>query len=446
VGAAVALLAVVEVQGLVQTVRSQTRLRERVVRTTHDAIVAALPRLAAALAPGGRDAWIRAADEGLRSSLAAEAEVFDASSGSRQLARPAPAPVEHTLSPSELRGVQAGSVLTVGPIVGRSVRLLSYVWLPSGSDAVLLRLSTAVPDLVEDLRERRQLLLGHALALVLLVIAAGLALFPSRTEPSAAPPEALDAYEEAMGRLRDRGEEMTRSHAAERRRMEDEIQDKEAMARAGELTAGIAHEVRNGLATILGYARLLERGASPEETAEAALRIREECETLETVVRRFMDFVKREDLELAAFDLGRLLSRVVARESRSHPGAEVATSDLAAVGTIVGDEELLERAFENLIRNAREAAGPGGHVAIDVARAGGAVAVHIADDGPGFPAGKKPRPFFTTKAGGLGLGLPLALKIVGLHHGAFELADRAPHGLEVTVRLPENGPPAGPPG
>jgi len=66
-----------------------------------------------------------------------------------------------------------------------------------------------------------------------------------------------------MERLRDRGEEMTQRHEAERQRMEDAIREKDALVRAGELTAGIAHEVRNGLGTILGYARMLERAPSP---------------------------------------------------------------------------------------------------------------------------------------------------------------------------------------
>jgi signal transduction histidine kinase len=104
----------------------------------------------------------------------------------------------------------------------------------------------------------------------------------------------------------------------------------------------------------------------------------------------------------------------------------------------VGDEELLERAFENVVRNAREAAGMGGHVWVDVARDGDDVVVEVADDGPGVPGSvdETLRPFFTTKKGGLGLGLPIALKIVELHHGRLMLAGRDPHGLRVTVRLP----------
>ena len=101
----------------------------------------------------------------------------------------------------------------------------------------------------------------------------------------------------------------------------------------------------------------------------------------------------------------------------------------------MGDEGLLERAFENLVRNAREAAGEDGHVWIRLTEGEGTVSVVIADDGPGLPADEREqlRPFRSTKTGGLGLGLPIALKIVRLHRGELTLADRTPRGLEVTV-------------
>jgi two-component system nitrogen regulation sensor histidine kinase GlnL len=201
----------------------------------------------------------------------------------------------------------------------------------------------------------------------------------------------------------------------------------------------MVHEVRNGLGTILGYARLLERG--PVNEGEAIGRhIREECETLEAVVRRFMDFVKRETLQMAAFDVVRTLNRVVARESRGRPGARVDLDTPEAL-EIVADEELLERAFENLVRNARDAAGERGRVQVRVVESADRVEVGVADDGPGIPPEKlrELRPFFTTKPGGMGLGLPIAYKIVHLHGGSLKLEPRQPRGLMVTVDLPRTG-------
>ena len=151
-------------------------------------------------------------------------------------------------------------------------------------------MSADAADLVADLRDRQGTFVTQALGL-LLVLATMALLAPARTEAAAAsPPVGLGAYEEAMGRLRARDEELARQHQLERRRMEGELRDNAPFVRAGELTVGIVHEIRNGLGTILGYARLVQSAGGPG--AEHAGGIVEECETLETVVRRFMEFVK----------------------------------------------------------------------------------------------------------------------------------------------------------
>jgi signal transduction histidine kinase len=425
------LLGLVEVQSVVQTVRAQSRMRDRVIRTLEGPVVATWPEIARTLRPGGEDAWQRGLEALLARSAASEAEMFDVN-GRLLAAVPAPAPVSHWPPALRLQSVLSGMNVTWGPVSGAQPRLLTYAAFPSGDGAVVLRLAAPVPELVEDLRERRTLLVGHGLVLVLLAVAAGLIMLPER--PSAHSAHGVEAYAEALGRLRDLGLALNQQHQVERDRLTGEMRDLEAMARAGELTAGIAHEVRNGLGTILGYARLLEQQASPDVT-EPARRIREECETLETVVRRFMAFVKRETLQRAAFDLRAMLRRVVARESASHPVGRV---DLVAPDEvrIVGDEELLERVFENVVRNACEAAGPRGHARVVVEPREGGVDVRVEDDGPGWPADVSDafRPFVSTKPGGLGLGLPMARKLVRLHGGDIRLGPRDP-GAWVEVSL-----------
>jgi signal transduction histidine kinase len=444
VGLALLVVGLVEIQSVLQSVRSQRRLRERVEGAVREAVLAALPRIGAALSGPGPDAWNEAARLALASSAAAEVEVFD-EAGHPLLSRPTVPPVGHWPRPAELEFLRSGRLLTLTAQSGPAARVLTYVPFTTNERRLLLRLSTPVPDLEEDLRERQRLVIGHLVALSVLLLAGALVLLSRGPSPESPAPRVIDAYEQAMVRLRERGQEMSRDHEAERRRMEGEIQDKEAMARAGELTAGMVHEVRNGLGTVLGYARIVERSAAGPELTEAGLRIREECETLETVVRRFMDFVKRETLNVSPFDLGRLLSRVVAREFRSQPGVSVSFLGAEDAGSLVGDEELLERGFENLVRNAGEAAGVGGHVWVEIAREPLAAVVTIADDGPGMPRERREqiRPFFTTgKAGGLGLGLPIAVKVVRLHGGQLVLDERPPRGLKVTVTLPLPGAPA----
>lgn len=427
------LLGLVEVQGVVQTVRAQTRLRERVIRTLEAPVVATWPEIARVFRPGGADAWRRGLETLLARSSASEAELLDLD-GRVLAAHPGPAPVEHWPSAERVQSIASGMIVSWGPVAGAQPRLLTYAGFPSGNGVVVLRLAAPVPELVEDMKERRELLVGHGLVLLLLALAAGLMLMPESPPPPAA--RGVEAYAEALGRLRDLGQALSQAHRVEKDRLTGEMRDMEAMARAGELTAGIAHEVRNGLGTILGYARLLEQPGNPAAVVDAARGIRAECETQETIVRAFMDFVRRETLQVVRFDVGRLLERVAAREQTRRPGASVELRGVAAL-RYDGDEELLERAFENLVRNAREAAGERGHVAVEGGADSERLRVAVSDDGPGLPPGTDVvRPFVSMRPGGLGLGLPIAIKIVTLHGGVVRLGSNHPRGARVEVDLP----------
>jgi signal transduction histidine kinase len=426
-GLAILALGALDVAGLLLSLRAHNRLRDRTLLQTREHVLEGWPRILASLRSSPAGEFDRVVRHAVSTGLASEAEVFSLE-GKRLLSFPVEAPASHWPTPTEIEQAASGNVLTFGPLPP-SLRVLSYVPVTAvpGARPVLVRLATDVPELIEDLRERRLQIMGHGATLLLLVLAGAMIAVPTQGErDSAVSPSALLAYEEAMGRLRDRGQDL-----------EEQMQDKEALARAGELTAGMAHELRNGLGTILGYARLLERGELPAEATDAGRSVREECETLEGIIRRFMDYVKHETLNPATFDLRRMLSRVASRETRGGAGADVelAGGDL---GTLFGDEGLLERAFENLVRNAREAAGGSGHVRIDVSRRDAQVIVAVRDDGPGMPDEVKNglRPFFTTKSGGLGLGLALTLKLVRMHGGSLVLSDRAPRGLQVSVVLP----------
>ncbi len=338
------------------------------------------------------------------------------------LARPEGPRPDHALSVFQQRALARGEVVTVGPLAGPDgPRLLSYVAL-DGNEGVLVRVSSAVPDMAAQAAGQRRELGRHVASLAVLFLGLLLVLLPGRADT--APERRSEAYEEAMARLGRQGEERSR----ELERLRESVADREVMARAGELSAGMAHELRNGLGTILGYARLAQQ--DPAAAAEAADRIRDECAVLERVIKRFAEFVKDERLEVSRFDLRRLAERVVARETQARPGSDVEVGPGAEL-FVWGDEDLLERALENLVRNAREAAGPSGHVAVRWRRQDAQVLLIVEDDGPGLPEPTRAqlRPFFTTKPGGLGLGLPLVTKIAALHRGGLELLDRRPTGL-----------------
>jgi signal transduction histidine kinase len=429
-GVALLAFSLLQVQTLFHVLQTGARLRNRVIEASRERAGAALPELRRRLEIGGTAGWSGALRRAHAATQAAEVELLDAD-GATMLSYPSAAPVgDRPAAP----GARAGSVWTVGPVgEGESARILHYATLSVQGRPLVVRIAAPAGELEQDRRERRRLLWAHGTAVTLLVLVGGLLLVPrvSSRRPAG---DALEAYEEAMARLQSR----SLQRHAELQRLGEELRDKSALARVGELAGGIAHEMRNGLGTILGYARLIERGG---DAGSAAAGILEECETLEAVIGRFVEFVRDEKLHPTDVDLGRMLSRVLAREGRSRPIRETSL-EVASLGRQKVDEDLLERAFENLVRNALEAAGPGGRVAVRGERGPGGVDVWIEDDGPGMTRSgiDVSRPFASTKVGGLGLGLPLALKIVQLHGGELTLVDRSPSGLAVRVHLPDRDP------
>ena len=414
--------------------RAHARLRARTLGGLRQSALQARPRLAVLIAPGTEEASRRAIAAVVEAGLAASAEAF-LLDGTRVAAVAGAGSSRHWPTDVEMQRLRDGQVVTATQLAGVPPRVFAYLVFPTARAPVLLRLAGDASDLVADLRDRQETFVTQAIGLVLVLATVAL-VAPPRAEPaSASPPVGLIAYEEAMERLKARDEEMSRQHEVERSRMEGELRHQEPFVRAGELTVGIVHEIRNGLGTIVGYARLIERAEGGG--GEHARFILEECETLETVVRRFMEFVKDESLRPEDFDLGRLLARVAARESRGRASPAIAVPR-GETGAFHGDEDLLERVFENLVRNALDAAGPSGHVWIDAERRADAVVVTVSDDGPGMPPELRAslRPFVTTKPGGLGLGIAIAVKIVKLHRGELVFADRRPRGLSVIVTLP----------
>ncbi|MCU0243041.1 MAG: HAMP domain-containing histidine kinase [Vicinamibacteria bacterium] len=436
----------IEIQMIVSIASTRARLKEQRTDFVRDAVARVDAGLLARLGAAEPAAVAEAPGELARalSSRGGEVEIF-AARGQRLSAYPQRAPIEHWPAADEMRELQSKSWLTIGPWPGAPPRILTYLRLSAREPGVIVRVAMPAPESSDDLRQDRDILIGQAAVLILLIIIAALMLLSFREaqgSQGATESRAFAVYEAAMSQLKEHGSEQAQRHQAERRRLEDLMRDKEAMARAGELTAGMVHELRNGLGTVLANARLIEgeRQASPA-TVEAAGAIRGECAHLESVIRRFMDFISSETLQYAEFDLARLLTRVVARECHAHAGADTRIAGAEAC-RVNGDEALLERAFENLIRNAREAAGSHGHVRVAASRTDDHDAiVTIEDDGPGLPEDLRAeiKPFRTTKPQGLGLGLAIAYKMIQLHQGRLSFHDCSPHGLKVVVRLPRAG-------
>src|SRR6185295_10516185 len=137
--------------------------------------------------------------------------------------------------------------------------------------------------------------------------------------------------------------------------LEEQLRLKDSLATVGELTAGIAHEFRNGLATIQGYSKLLDLNALPDAYRAYVQGIRAETESLSQVVTNFLNFARPAQLTLSRLDLHAICERAaedVRGEARTL-GGDVAVR--GQFGPVEGDEVLLRQAFSNLLRNALEA-------------------------------------------------------------------------------------------
>ena len=229
--------------------------------------------------------------------------------------------------------------------------------------------------------------------------------------------------------------------------LEEQLRLKDSLARLGELTAGIAHEFRNGLATIHGYSRLLDLDRVPDDFRPYVQGIREETEALRQVVINFLNFAKPAELALTPVALRGIAERAaeeVRPEVTTRGGAVRVSGDFSVVQ---GDEVLLRQAFSNLCRNALEAcveAAVPPRITIDgvVDAAQKTQVMTVTDNGPGVNANvtaRMFRPFFTTRKAGTGLGLSLVQKIIVTHNGRVTAANAEDGGARITVTLPLPG-------
>ncbi len=228
--------------------------------------------------------------------------------------------------------------------------------------------------------------------------------------------------------------------------MEEQLRLKEALARLGEMTAGIAHEFRNGLATIHGYSRLMPAEALPEPFRPYVAAIRAEAEALGRVVTNFLTFARPDSVHFFPVDLASVVARVVDDARHLHPDATIDVD--GHLPMVAGDEVLLRQLVMNLVRNGLEAcAGVGrpGAILIEAQRDDVAQVCRLVvhDGGPGVEPGLRDRvfqPFFTARPGGTGLGLAIVQKVAVMHNGRATIeASTRLSGAAVRVTLPLEG-------
>ena len=219
------------------------------------------------------------------------------------------------------------------------------------------------------------------------------------------------------------------------RSLEARVQEMTTLAQLGEISAGIAHEFRSSLSTILGYMKLARRGGV-DAVVEGRLQSAEkEAALLLAAVERLLAFARPVQLNAEAVDLRELIAEQTRQLADHQPDVAFRVDGPRVV--IDGDRVLLARAFENLLRNAADAVrqkGERGSVRVTLADA--PPTVTIADDGVGFDPADTARlflPFQSNKPNGFGMGLPLAKKIVLLHGGTLRLQGEPGKGAVATV-------------
>ncbi|HET9785104.1 MAG TPA: ATP-binding protein [Terriglobales bacterium] len=226
--------------------------------------------------------------------------------------------------------------------------------------------------------------------------------------------------------------------------LEEELHRRQNLSSLGEMAAGIAHEFKNGLATISGYGQMLR--ASPDADVRAKVgKILEQVSQLNTMASEFLTFARPLSIQAERVDLDALV-RQSAEALRVQTDALQPALKVTIEGTfppVAGDAMLLSSALMNLLRNAAEAIAQTGRPGVvrisGGARSGEQVRLRFTDDGPGVAPEVVDKifiPFFTTKSSGAGLGLALAHKIITAHHGSLLLADAAPGHTVFEVRLP----------
>ncbi|MGD0577456.1 MAG: ATP-binding protein [Bryobacteraceae bacterium] len=226
------------------------------------------------------------------------------------------------------------------------------------------------------------------------------------------------------------------------REAEASVRRGERLAALGQLSAGLAHELRNPLSTIRTSAELLVKRleGSGSVAQELADYIASEVDRTNLLVTRFLEFARPLQLRLAELDVHALLDEAIQNFQRQDPSRSISVHRAydPSVPAVEGDATLLERVFFNLIQNAADASPAEGVVTVKTRALDSAIEIAVIDRGSGILPEHREQvfnPFFTTKPSGVGLGLPIAAKIVDEHGGRLEVQSESGQGAAFVVRL-----------
>lgn len=231
-----------------------------------------------------------------------------------------------------------------------------------------------------------------------------------------------------------------RADITARKEAEDRLVQQAALAQVGQMAAVVAHEVRNPLAGIKGTLQVLmgRRRAGDDELPimrEAVARV----DALSALIDDLMTYARPRPPRLTRVDLKTLLDDAVGYLRRDPAWSEIDLTLATTPAVVLADPDLMKATLANLLINAAQAMNGRGQLLATLAATPGGAVVEIADSGPGIPPDIRERvlePFFTTKARGGGLGLPIAKRTAELHSGRLEIVCPPTGGTRVSITLP----------
>ena len=231
------------------------------------------------------------------------------------------------------------------------------------------------------------------------------------------------------------------------KRLQNEIAFKEKMAALGEMSSGLAHELRNSMGVILGFSKLLKKkGTEKTFTDQIVSGILNEAMSMESLIQRFLTFAKPFDLKIEKVNLKNVIEECIKslEENVKENKIKFELRSEPNLPSISGDRLLLKQSFLNLVQNSIEAMPLGGKFTIRLGKIKTPheeelVKIEISDTGCGIEKkdqGKIFNPFFTSKEKGTGLGLSLVKKIISLHQGEIEFESKINKGTTFKIYLP----------
>ncbi len=252
------------------------------------------------------------------------------------------------------------------------------------------------------------------------------------------------AKRDEMERTQEAAERLTESNRS-LRQTQASLRRSERLAALGQLTAGLAHELRNPLGTIKGSAEMLTKESvknRPEVMSEMAGYIGSEVDRMSGLVSSFLDFARPLQLRPVTAELRPVIEDVVRQQSElaARNGITVSIEMNEEPLTFAFDPDLLKVALSNLLQNAIQASAVNQHVDIKAADAGKNVMIFVVDRGHGIQKEQLEtifNPFFTTKSQGVGLGLAIVSKIVDEHHGRINVFSEVGKGTTFEIALPK---------